>query len=128
MKNFNLVVMEGRLTDDPELRYTQNGTALCNFSIANNNDYYRQTERQEEVCFVDVTVWSKLAQRCGEYLKKGRRILLDGRLKQDRWQDKDGKQHSKLCIVCHGVRFLDRYSEEEEEQEKVPEVQRASAQ
>jgi single-strand DNA-binding protein len=129
MKNFNLVVMEGRLTDDPELRYTQNGTALCSFSIANNNDYYRQNERQADVCFVDVTVWSKLAQRCGEYLKKGRRVLLAGRLKQDRWQDKDGKQHSKLCIVCHGVRFLDRYNEEEENQEEAQEeVQTAAAQ
>ena len=126
MKNFNLVVIEGRLTADPELRFTQNGTALCSFSIANNNDYVRQNEKQNEVCFVDVTVWSNLAQRCGEYLKKGRRVLLDGRLKQDRWQDKEGKPHSKLCLVCRGVRFLDRYSEEEDDEE-APQAQETAA-
>ena len=126
MKNFNLVVIEGRLTADPELRFTQNGTALCSFSIANNNDYVRQNEKQNEVCFVDVTVWSNLAQRCGEYLKKGRRVLVDGRLKQDRWQDKEGKQHSKLCLVCRGVRFLDRYSEEEDDEE-APQAQETAA-
>ena len=118
MKNFNLVVMEGRLVADPEIRYTQNGTALCSFSIANNNSYYRGDELQEEVCFIDVTVWSKLAQHCCEYLKKGRRVLLNGRLKQDRWQDTDGGSHSKIGLVCYGVRFLDRHNEEEEEEEE----------
>ncbi len=118
MKNFNLVVMEGRLVADPEIRYTQNGTALCSFSIANNNSYYRGDELQEEVCFIDVTVWSKLAQHCCEYLKKGRRVLLNGRLKQDRWQDTEGGSHSKIGLVCYGVRFLDRHNEEEEEEEE----------
>lgn len=118
MRNFNLVVMEGRLVGDPEIRHTQNGTALCSFSIANNNSYYKGDELQEEVCFIDVTVWSKLAQHCSEYLKKGRRVLLNGRLKQDRWQDSEGGSHSKIGLVCYGVRFLDRHNEEEEEKEE----------
>jgi single-strand DNA-binding protein len=118
MRNFNLVVMEGRLVRDPELRYTQNGTALCSFSIANNNSYYKDDELQDEVCFIDVTAWSKLGQRCSEFLKKGRRVLVNGRLKQDRWQDSEGGTHSKLALVCYGVRFLDRQDDNGEEKQE----------
>ena len=107
MRNFNLTVLEGRLVSDPELRYTQNGTALCKFSIANNNDYYKDDELQKQVNFVDVTTWAKLAERCNEYLKKGNRIIINGRLKQDRWQDENGGNRSKISIVGNQVQFLD---------------------
>jgi single-strand DNA-binding protein len=107
MRNFNLTVLEGRLVSDPELRYTQNGTALCKFSIANNNDYYKDDELQKQVNFVDVTTWAKLAERCNEYLKKGNRIIINGRLKQDRWQDDNGGNRSKISIVGNQVQFLD---------------------
>ena len=107
MRNFNLAVLEGRLVGDPEIRYTQNGTALCTFSIANNYDYYRDDELQKQVNFVDVTTWSKLAERCNEYLKKGSRIIINGRLKQDRWQDDNGGNRSKISIVGNQVQFLD---------------------
>ena len=107
MRNFNLAVLEGRLVSDPELRYTQNGTALCKFSIANNNDYYKDDELQKQVNFVDVTTWAKLAERCNEYLKKGNRIIINGRLKQDRWQDENGGNRSKISIVGNQVQFLD---------------------
>lgn len=107
MRNFNLTVLEGRLVSDPELRYTQNGTALCSFSIANNNDYYKDDELQKQVNFVDVTTWAKLAERCNEYLKKGNRIIINGRLKQDRWQDDNGGNRSKISIVGNQVQFLD---------------------
>jgi single-strand DNA-binding protein len=107
MRNFNLAVLEGRLVSDPELRYTQNGTALCRFSIANNNDYYKDDELQKQVNFVDVTTWAKLAERCNEYLKKGTRIIINGRLKQDRWQDDNGGNRSKISIVGNQVQFLD---------------------
>ena len=107
MRNFNLTVLEGRLVSDPELRYTQNGTALCSFSIANNNDYYKDDELQKQVNFVDVTTWAKLAERCNECLKKGNRIIINGRLKQDRWQDDNGGNRSKISIVGNQVQFLD---------------------
>ncbi|MCK4924389.1 MAG: single-stranded DNA-binding protein [Spirochaetes bacterium] len=107
MRNFNLTVLEGRLVSDPELRYTQNGTALCSFSIANNNDYYKDDELQKQVNFVDVTTWAKLAERCNEFLKKGNRIIINGRLKQDRWQDDNGGNRSKISIVGNQVQFLD---------------------
>ena len=107
MRNFNLAVLEGRLVGDPEIRYTQNGTALCRFSIANNNDYYKDEELQKQVSFVEVTTWAKLAEQCNEYLKKGSRIIVNGRLKQDRWQDDTGGNRSKISIVGNQVQFLD---------------------
>ena len=108
MNNFNLVVMEGRLVNDPDLRYIQNGTALCSFSVANNYSYYKGDELQKEVSFIEVTVWSKLAEQCGEFLKKGRRVIINGRLKQNRWQDDKGATRSKIGLICNHVRFLDR--------------------
>ena len=117
MNNFNLVILEGRLTKDPEIKYTQNGTALCKFSIANNSAYYRNDELQEEVTFVEVTTWSKLAEQCGEYLKKGRRVIVNGRLKQNRWNDSEGSSHSKITLVGNRVHFLDTKRELEKNTE-----------
>jgi single-strand DNA-binding protein len=107
MRNFNLAVLEGRLVGDPELRYTQNGTALCRFSIANNHDYYKDDELQKEVSYIDVTTWAKLAEQCNEYLNKGSRVIINGRLRQSRWQDEDGGNHSKVGVVGNQVQFLD---------------------
>lgn len=107
MKNFNLALIEGRLVSDPEIRYTQGGTALCKFSIANNYAYYRDNELQKEVNFFDVTTWSKLAEQCNEYLKKGRRVIVNGRLRQNRWQDEEGTNHARIDIIGTQVQFLD---------------------
>jgi len=107
MRNFNLAVLEGRLTNDPELKYTQNGTALCNFSIANNHSYHKDEELHEEVYFIDITTWAKLAEQCNEYLKKGRRVIINGRIRQSRWQDDEGGKHSKISIIGNQVQFLD---------------------
>jgi single-strand DNA-binding protein len=107
MRNFNLAVLEGRLVSDPETRQTQNGTTLCTFSIASNYSYYREDELQEEVYFLDVTAWTKLAELCGEYLKKGSRVLVNGRIRQRKWQDEEGATHSRISIVAQQVQFLD---------------------
>ena len=107
MRNFNLAVLEGRLVNDPEMRQTQNGTMLCTFSIANNYSYYKDDELQEEVYFLDVTTWAKLAEQCSEYIKKGSRVLVNGRIRQSKWQDEDGITHSRITIVGYQVQFLD---------------------
>ena len=107
MRNFNLAVLEGNLVSDPEIRQTQNGTALCTFSIASNYSYYKEDELTEEVYFLDVTTWAKLAEQCSEYLKKGSRVLVNGRIRQSKWQDEDGVTHSRISIVAYQVRFLD---------------------
>lgn len=115
MRNFNLTVLEGRLVADPELRYTQNGNALCRFSIASNYSYYKGDDLQEEVSFFNVATWSKLAEQCNEYLKKGRRVLINGRLKQSKWQDEGGHPHSKIEVIGKQVQFLDLKNSNEED-------------
>ncbi|MCK5093969.1 MAG: single-stranded DNA-binding protein, partial [Spirochaetes bacterium] len=117
MRNFNLVVLEGNLVSDPEIRSTQNGTALCTFSIASNYSFYRDEELQEEVYFLDVTVWAKLAELCNEHLKKGRRVIVNGRIKQSKWLDDDGGTHSKISIVGNQVQFLDFKDSQKDEAE-----------
>ncbi|MFW6137758.1 MAG: single-stranded DNA-binding protein [Spirochaetota bacterium] len=107
MRNFNLAVLEGRLVSDPELSYTQSGTARCVFSIANNQAYYRDNQLQEEVYFFDVTTWAGLAETCSEYLKKGKRVLVNGRLKQSKWQDQQGINRSRIGVIGNQVHFLD---------------------
>lgn len=118
MRNFNMAIIEGRLTRDPEMLYTQKGTALCKFSVANNSSFYREDELQEEVNFIEVTTWSKLAEQCNEYLKKGRRVIINGRIKQNKWEDNDGNSHSRLIIIGNQVHFLDTKKDLEDKMEK----------
>jgi len=99
MNNLNSIIIEGNLVRDPLLKTTPNGHQVCSFSVASNR-FYRQNEQLEkEVSFFDVETWSKLAQTCGEVLKKGRGVRIVGRLKQDRWEDATGKSLSKVKIV-----------------------------
>ena len=91
MNNLNSVLIEGNLVRDPELKYSPKGTAVCSFALASNRYFKQDEETQKEVSFFDVTTWSRLAEVCGEYLKKGRGVRVVGRLKQDRWTDADGK-------------------------------------
>jgi single-strand DNA-binding protein len=108
MPNFNRVIILGNLTKDPDLKYTPTGTPLCNFVIAINS-FFKDSKgvKQEEATFVPVTVWKKQAETVAEYLKKGRPVLIEGRLKQERWKNKeDGKDRSRMIVVASIVRFL----------------------
>lgn len=105
MNNLNSILIEGNLVRDPELSYTTKGTALCKFTVASNRFYKQDQEMQKEVSFFDVTTWTRLAEVCGEYLKKGRGVRVVGRLKQDRWTDPDGKPHSRVFIIAEHVEF-----------------------
>ena len=96
VNNLNSLLIEGNLVQDPELSYTPKGTALCKFTVASNRFFKQDQETQKEVSFFDVTTWARLAEVCGEYLKKGRGVRVVGRLKQDRWTDPDGKPHSRI--------------------------------
>ena len=78
---------------------------MCKFSVACNLFFKQEAEMQEEVSYFDVSCWTRLAEVCGEYLKKGRGVRVVGRLKQDRWTDADGKGHSKIFIVAEHVEF-----------------------
>jgi len=107
MTNLNVAIIEGRLVKDPEIRYTQEGTALCRFSLANNFSYTSQNEIQNKVNFIEITTFSRLAEICSEYLKKGNRVIVNGKLRQKKWQDRDGINHSRVCINGEQVHFLD---------------------
>ena len=90
---------------DPELSYTPKGMAVCKFTVACNRFWKQEEELQKEVSFFDVTAWLRLAEVCGEYLKKGRGVRVVGRLKHDRWTDPEGKPHSRVLIVAEHVEF-----------------------
>ena len=108
MNNLNSVILEGNLTKDPEADKTPKGTAVCRFSVASNRYYRQGDERQEEVGYFDVETWGRLAETCGEYLTKGRGVRVVGRLKQERWEDAEGKYHSRIRIVGEHVEFRPR--------------------
>jgi len=105
MNSLNSILVEGNLTRDPVLATTPKGTAVCNFSVASNRFYRVENELQKEVSYFDVEVWSRLAERCGEELTKGRGVRVVGRLKQDRWQNKEGEPRSRVKIVGEHVEF-----------------------
>lgn len=105
LNNLNSVLLEGNLVRDPELSYTAAGKPVCRFSVASNRFYKQGEETQKEVSFFDVTTWAKLAEVCNEYLTKGRGVRVVGRLKQDRWQDAEGRTRSRVQIVAEHVEF-----------------------
>jgi single-strand DNA-binding protein len=109
MASFNKVILAGNLTRDPELRYTSKGTAIARLGLACNRKWKSETgEMKEEVTFVDVDAFGKQAETIGQYLKKGRPILIEGRLRLDQWEDKQsGQKKSKLGVVLESFQFLD---------------------
>jgi len=108
MPSFNQVTLLGNLTRDPELRYTPQGVAVCDMAIAVNRKFTKKDgEKVDEVAYVDVTCWNRLAEIAAEFLKKGRPVLLSGRLAQDRWEDEaTGQKRSKLRVVADTLQFL----------------------
>lgn len=95
----------GNLTRDPELKYTSSGKSVCNLSIANNRVYSSNGEKVSEVSYFDIEVWGVIAENCAKYLSKGRGVIVEGRLKQDRWE-KDGKTQSRVRIAANNIHFL----------------------
>ena len=106
MVSFNKVILIGNLTKDPEVRYTPTGTPVANFSIAVNRQYKQGEEKKEDVCYVDIVVFGKQAESCGQYLNKGNGVIVDGRLQQRRWETEDGQKRNKHEVVAQAVRFL----------------------
>jgi single-strand DNA-binding protein len=108
MANLNKVLLIGNLTRDPELRYTPQGSAICDLGLAINRQYTTNDGvKKEEVCFVDITAWGRQAETCNRFVKKGSQIFVEGRLKLDSWQDKEtGKNRSKLNVVAERIQFL----------------------
>src|SRR4051812_6002949 len=108
MASFNKVILVGNLTRDPEVRYTPKGSAVCDLGMAVNRQYTLDNgEKREEVTYVDVTLWARLAEIAGEYLKKGRPVFIEGRLQLDTWDDKQsGQKRSKLRVIGETMQLL----------------------
>lgn len=108
MASFNKVILMGNLTRDPELRYTPKGTAIAKIGLAVNRVWRSESgEQREETTFVDVDVFGRTAENVGQYMRKGRPILVEGRLKLDQWDDKNtGQKRSRLGVVADTVQFL----------------------
>src|SRR5262245_36566866 len=109
MASFNRVILLGNLTRDPQVKYTPSGTAVAEVGLAVNRYWFdKQTNsRREETTFVDVTLWGRDAEVAGEYLAKGRPVLIEGRLQLDTWDDKQtGQKRSKLKVVGERMQML----------------------
>ena len=109
MASFNRVLLMGNLTKDPELRYTPQGTPVCHFRIAVSRSYKdrNSNEWKEEVAFVPCSVWRESAERCGQRLKKGSPVFIEGRLKSRDWTTKEGQKRSDLEVDILKIQFLE---------------------
>ena len=110
MISFNKVILLGNLTRDPEVRYLPSGTAVASFAIAVNRRYKQGDETKDEVSYIDIVVFGKTAENCGQYLNKGDGVLVDGRIQQRRWETEDGQKRSKVEVVAQTVNFMPKRS------------------
>lgn len=109
MASFNRVILMGNLTRDPQVKYIPSGTAVAELGLAVNRTWFDKNanQKKEDVTFVDVTLWGRQAEIAGEYLSKGRAVLIEGRLQMDTWQDKEsGQNRSKLKVVCENMTMV----------------------
>ncbi|RFC42680.1 MAG: single-strand DNA-binding protein [Verrucomicrobia bacterium] len=108
MANLNKVMVIGNLTRDPEIKYTPKGSAIADIALAINRNYTTDSgEKREETTYVDIVLYGRLAEIAGEYLKKGRPVYIEGRLKLDTWDDKQtGQKRSKMRVVGEGLQLL----------------------
>jgi len=104
---FNKIILVGNLTRDLELRYSQSGMAIGNTAIATSCKYTSNGEKKEEVCFVDITFFSRSAEIANQYLRKGSKILVEGRLNFDQWVDQSGQKKSKHSVMVETMKMLD---------------------
>lgn len=104
----NKVFLIGRLTRDPELRYTPTGQAVTSVRMAVNREYVSKEEKKEDTCFVNLVIWGKRAEVWAEYLKKGNLIFVEGRLHYRQWETQDNEKRSTLEVVVEDFQFLER--------------------
>jgi len=109
MSGVNNVIIVGRLGADPEIRYTQNSSAVTNFNVATSENWTdKEGQRQEKTEWHRVVVWGKMAEVCSQYLSKGRQVYIEGRLQTRQWDDKDGNKRYTTEVVANTVQFLDK--------------------
>jgi len=108
MIEVNKVFLSGRLTQDPELRFTPSGIAVTTLRMAVNTTFRpKDGEKREEVCYINVTVWRRMAETCAEYLRKGSPVFIEGRLQSRNWETQDGQKRTTIEVQSDRVQFLE---------------------
>lgn len=109
LPSLNRILITGYLTQDPEVRYIQSGAAVANVRIGSTRRFRDQAgEWRDDTCFVNVVAWRELAERCGDSLKKGSAVLVEGRLQSRSWETEDGQKRSVIEINADRIQFLDK--------------------
>ena len=104
MRNIAQIILDGNLTADPETRKTPTDKTVVNFRVAANHEW-GEKEEQKSVSYVPIECWDKLAENCGQYLRKGSKVTIQGELREDRWTDTEGKKRNQLKVIAQSVRF-----------------------
>jgi len=121
---YNKIILVGNLTRDIELKYSQSGSAIANTAIATSRKFTSNGEKKEEVCFVDITFFGRSAEVANQYLHKGSKILVEGRLKFEQWDDKQsGQKRSKHSVTVESMQMLNSKSDNQASQQQAPQQQ-----
>ena len=115
--NINIVVLEGGLVKDPEIKYTPGGTAICTLNMGSSRSYKQGDEWKTEKTYIKVEVWGKMAESCAD-LKKASQLIITGRLKTKSWENKEGKTISELVLVAESIKFIATPGAKKEEMAK----------
>lgn len=127
-RSFNQVILVGNMARDPELRSTQNGRSVASFAVATNRSWQDQNgDIQEQADFHNIVVWEKLAELAEQYLSKGRRVMVVGRLQTRSWDGEDGKKNYRTEIVASELNFLDRPGDDSSSGSTASEPSKASS-
>jgi len=127
MNQLNTIHLEGNLVRDPQRKETPKGTPVCTFSVASNRYFRQDDENKQEVSFFDVETWADTAETCAKVLKKGRGVRIFGRLKQDRWEDAEGKTQYRIKIVADKVEFRPQFNKDGKNENGTEEAADAAA-
>ncbi len=125
--DINRVILIGRMVKDPELRYTQSGSSVANFSIANTRTYSVSGEKKEYTSFFNCIAWGKLGEAIAQYCKKGQRLGIEGRLQQRSWDDQNGQKRSSVEVVVENFQFLSPKQGQESSHAEIPQQQAESS-
>lgn len=125
---FNKIILVGGVTRDIELRYTQGGAGIASTAIATSHKFTSNGEKKEETCYTDITFFGRSAEVANQYLRKGSKILVEGRLKLDQWVDQEGKKRSKHSIVVEKMQMMDSKSDSQGQNQSAPQQQQQSYQ
>lgn len=120
---FNKVVLAGNLTRDIDIRYSQNGSAIAKTAIATSRKFTANGEKKEETCFIDLTFFGRSAEVANQYLRKGSKVLVEGRLNFEQWADQNGQKNSKHSIIVETMQMIDSKSSNSISETFVPENQ-----